>query len=313
MRVLLSNTLLVLLAACSDSGTPTGTCATSADCPDGTCVDGMCETGTADSGTPDTGTIADTGVRDTQPPPSDAPMCEVTETPEMTCNGIDDDCNGYVDDIDEAGDGICDCLAVGVLGSPGPLASSSFQAWLEGRGTSVVRFGTDAATTLSADMLTPYDIVILDQLPKEYSPEEAAALLAYVEDGGGLISMTGHNGSSDLPRANSILAPLGASYVPGLMTAPVEDWSTHPISMGISSVTFRGGYEVSATGTDTVVARLMSVPVGVALERGDGRAFIWGDEWIEYDSEWTTMPMIAQLWANMFAWVGPMDRCVILM
>jgi hypothetical protein len=57
----------------------------------------------------------------------------------------------------------------------------------------------------------------------------------------------------------------------------------------------------------------MSVPVGVALERGDGRAFIWGDEWIEYDSEWTTMPMIAQLWANMFAWVGPMDRCVILM
>jgi len=299
------------LAGCGDDGTGTTppVCETSTDCVDGICVDGTCEMRTDP---PDTGML-DTSPSDTRPPPPiDAPMCTATETPEVSCNLLDDDCNGQIDDVDAAGDGICDCLSIGVLGDPGPLASSSFQAWLEGRGTTVERFGMDAAE-LTAPLLTGFDVLILDRLPREYTAEEAAVLLAFVQGGGGVIAMTGHDGGADLPRANTLLAPLEVAYTPGLFTEPVVDWAMHPISIGISSVTFRGGYQVSATGTSTEVARLAGgTPVGIALERGEGRAFIWGDEWIQYDSEWTTMPMIQQLWANMLGWVGPQDRCNVL-
>lgn len=302
--------LVGALIACGDDSS-SNECVTTADCVVGVCVDSECvpatDSGPIDSSTPDT-SLPDTSLPDTRP--DDAPMCMATETPEATCNGLDDDCNGLIDDIDVGGDGICDCLNIGVLGSPGPLASSSFQAWLEGRGTSVARFGEDGST-LSTDVLVPFDVVILDRLPREYTAEEAGVLLAFVEGGGGVIAMTGHDGSADLPRANTLLAPFEVAYVPGLITEPVEDWTAHPISMGISSVTFRGGYAISSSDTD--IARIGGMPVGVVLERGDGRAFIWGDEWIEYDSEWTTMPMIQQLWANMLGWVGPRDRCDVLL
>ncbi|HSQ67917.1 MAG TPA: hypothetical protein VLM85_32125, partial [Polyangiaceae bacterium] len=35
------------------------------------------------------------------------------------------------------------------------------------------------------------------------------------------------------------------------------------------------------------------------------RDFVWGDEWIEFDSQWSTLPEIKQLWVNVFAWVAP--------
>jgi hypothetical protein len=238
-------------------------------------------------------------------------MCVATESLEFSCNLLDDDCDGLIDDVDVAGDGFCDCLSIGVLGAPGPLASSSFQAWLEGRGTTVARFGEDGATLTEATF-APFDVIIVDRLPREYASEEAAALFAFVQGGGGLIVMTGHDGGSDLPRANTLLAPFEVAYVPGLLTSPVTEWAAHPISEGIASVTFRGGYHVAATGASTPVASLSGEPVGVALERGTGRAFVWGDEWIEYDSEWSSMPMITQLWLNLVSWVGPQDRCLVL-
>jgi hypothetical protein len=61
------------------------------------------------------------------------------------------------------------------------------------------------------------------------------------------------------------------------------------------------------------VARLPDGAAGVAVELGEGRAFIWGDEWIQFDSEWSTMPEITQLWVNALGWLGPRDRCVVLL
>ena len=42
-----------------------------------------------------------------------------------------------------------------------------------------------------------------------------------------------------------------------------------------------------------------------------GRAFVWGDEWIEYDSEWSSMPRIPELWLQVFAWIAPANRCML--
>jgi hypothetical protein len=51
------------------------------------------------------------------------------------------------------------------------------------------------------------------------------------------------------------------------------------------------------------------VPVAYAVQMGSGRAFVWDDEWIQFDSEWSTMPEIRQLWIQVFAWISPMGNC----
>ncbi len=38
---------------------------------------------------------------------------------------------------------------------------------------------------------------------------------------------------------------------------------------------------------------------------GQGRAFLWGDEWIEFESESSSMPQISQLWLQVFNWIAP--------
>jgi hypothetical protein len=240
-------------------------------------------------------------------------MCMATESPEVTCNLLDDDCDRQVDNVDVGGDGICDCLRIGVMGNPGANPSANFQAWLESRGTTTMRFGLDNAPLTLAD-LTPFDVVILDRLVREYTADEANILRTFVEGGGGVMVMTGHDGGDDLPRDNSLLSAFGLAYQPGLLNGPVEQWEPHEISTGITSVTFRGGYHVIATDAtpNMPIARLADGLVGIAQERGMGRIFAFGDEWIEFDTEWSTMPMIARLWANVLAWLGPRDRCDVL-
>ena len=72
-------------------------------------------------------------------------------------------------------------------------------------------------------------------------------------------------------------------------------------------MTFAGGYNLgdlpNAEGS-TVVAQLSSGPVGLALERGQGRAFVWGDEWVEFDSQWQSMPEIKTFWINALSWLN---------
>jgi hypothetical protein len=310
---------LCFFSACGDDDVAPrpGACAVTADCAAGArCVDGACVLRA------DAGRDAGEGERDAGPPPDLGardlgPMCTASEMPERTCNRLDDDCNGAIDDIDVAGDGLCDCLQIGVMGNPGSLASSSFQAWLTARGTSVTRFSLDA-TPLTAEQLAMFDVVILDRLVREYSAEEAALLRDFVAGGGGVLAMTGYDGSgADRTRPNGLFAGLGIEYLPELRNGPVTMFEAHPLTEGLRSVTFAGGYRVGelagAPGTRMTVARLPDGAAGVAVELGEGRAFIWGDEWIQFDSEWSTMPEITQLWVNALGWLGPRDRCVVLL
>ena len=139
-----------------------------------------------------------------------------------------------------------------------------------------------------------------------------------VDAGGGLISMSGYDNTSTDFRANVLLAPLGVAYVPPLVslscTVPVTSFAVHPITQGLTDVTFCGGYGVAdignSTSTRTPIAFYPGAdgglsPVGYAIQMGGGRAFVWGDEWIEFDSEWSTNAQIKQLWVNIFKWVAP--------
>jgi len=212
-------------------------------------------------------------------------------------------------DATAADGGGCTTLNIGIVGNPGSNSSSNFQQWLVSAGTSVTRIQTNATDpAITSGTLAPFDVVILDWLARDYAPSEAAVLQARINAGGGLITMTGYNGTSTDFRANVLLAPFSVAYSGGLLNGPVTNFAPHPITSGLTSVTFAGGYAVSDLGgggsTRTAIASLTS-PVAYAIQLGAGRAFVWGDEWIEFDSQWNTLPEIKQLWVNVFAWVAP--------
>ena len=246
---------------------------------------------------------------------STGPDCTpVTET----CNDLDDDCNGIVDDVDVGGDGICDCLNIAIFGNKGANPSAQFEAWLEAQGTQVDRIQTDN-TPLSKAILDKYDIVILDWLVRNYTPQEAALVADWVGTGGGLMSLTGHvNNNTVVDRPNSIIKPMGLSYnaSKGFFSGPVTQWlKPHPITDGITSVSFYGGLYIDIVddglGVNTVIGTLPQGPVAVAQERKAGKLFIFGDEWIEFDSEWQQIPQIKKFWANVLGWLSPQNFCTI--
>jgi hypothetical protein len=219
----------------------------------------------------------------------------------------------------------CMHLNIGILGNPGQNASSDFQQWLVNAGTSVQRIQTMAPTpVITAATLQPFDVVILDWLTRDYSAAEAAVFASFVISGGGVVAMSGYdNVTADDWHANSLLAPLAVAYSgPLLLDGPVTDFAMHPITAGLTSVTFDGGYAISdlggTSGTRTPIAFLANpqaagnVTVSYAIQMGSGHAFVWGDEWISFDSEWSTMPEIEQLWVQVFAWISPKNRCALM-
>ncbi len=213
-------------------------------------------------------------------------------------------------DVQAADGGGCTTLNIGILGNPGQNASANFQQWLVNAGTTVTRIETNAADpAITANMIAGFDVIILDWLARDYSPAEASVLQARIAAGAGLISMSGYNNTSADWRANVLLAPLSVAYSGSLLNGPVTTFANHPITAGLTSVTFTGGYAISdlggGTSTRTPIAFLGSDTVGYAIQYASGHAFVWGDEWIEFDSEWTTLPQIKQLWVNVFAWVAP--------
>jgi hypothetical protein len=238
-------------------------------------------------------------------------------TPEV-CNDLDDDCNDIVDDVDVGGDGICDCLNIALFGIKGGNPAAEFEIWLEAQGTKVDRIQIDN-TPLTQQIVDAYDIIILDRLVRNYTADEAKLLQGWVSDaGGGLMSMTGYTGgAADVDRPNSIIGPMGLSYnnSQGIINGPVVQWNMHPVSQDITSVTFLGGFYIDIKddgfAKNTVVATLPQGPVAVAQTRAAGKLLIWGDEWIEYDSEWKNIPQIKQLWVNILGWLSPAGYCSI--
>jgi hypothetical protein len=74
-------------------------------------------------------------------------------------------------------------------------------------------------------------------------------------------------------------------------------------------VTFNGGLPVtvpaSMASTFVPMAMIGTHVVGAAGPIGMGRALLFGDEWIEFDSEWSTMPPIPRFWQNSVEWTAP--------
>jgi hypothetical protein len=246
------------------------------------------------------------------------------------CDGLDNDCNGIIDDVDTGNDGICDCIKIATLGVPGTWGEGDvFGAWLSAR-------STNGATSLegqviTAQVLSHFDIIIAQnvnaQIPpdgsggigRNYSSEEVAALADFVKARGGLMTMTGYSDTSERTNVNALLSAFGLNYGSDQIlkqqngrTVAVRTWFPHATTSGISAIGVDNGYEArSDQDLGTVVAAQDGYAVGRALDVGAGKVFQWGDEWITYNSEWTEHPdyQVELFWLNIIKWLSPSNYC----
>ncbi len=239
---------------------------------------------------------------------------------EMTCGGAGEfglwgACSGGGDP--DGGTSLYGCRRIGILGAPGANPSANFQAWLETQGAIATRIhAAPGAPTLRREELDTFDLVVLDALQRAYTAEESMTLATWVREGGGLFSMTGHDGFTSTERHNTLLTAVGPTYdlSGGLLSGPAT-LLPHPSTLdtdGVSTlppVTFAGGRPVlvpAALMADVVpIATIGTNIVGVAGPLGEGHVLIFGDEWIEFDSEWASMPPIPRFWENSVRWLAP--------
>jgi hypothetical protein len=234
------------------------------------------------------------------------------------CDGIDNDGNGVIDDVDVGHDGICDCLRIATLGARGTAGVGDvFASWLSSRSDTGA---TDlAGATLTASLLAGYQVVVVQDvhgIGRDYSPDEVAALKAWVEGGGGVMTLIGYADTSERSNVNLLLASFGISYGPepilaktGGSTVPITEWTPHPLTLDVTKVGIDNGYPVNGGGT--LIARGGGWDVARAATPGKGHVFVWGDEWITFDSEWKDHPdyQVERLWLNAIKWLTPTKEC----
>ena len=127
-------------------------------------------------------------------------------------------------------------------------------------------------------------------------------------------------GYADYPQEvdniNRLLSPYDMSYdsrpvlqKQGNQTRPITVWQTHPTTDGISAVGVDNGYEVM--GSRTFIAEEQNISMAEVYTAGNGNIFVWGDEWICYDSEWQNLSdyQVERFWLNIIKWLTPEDEC----
>jgi hypothetical protein len=257
------------------------------------------------------------------PPDGDAgnPAVEV-------CDGIDNDGNGIIDDIDTGRDGVCDCLRVATLGYPGTWGSGNvFKDWLDAKiNSAVVSLG---AETLTPQALAAFQIVVVQDvradspgsqgpgngIGRDYSEAEIQALTDWVDRGGGLLTLSGYGVVSELGNVNRMLAPFGLSYEARAIfkgtgsAVTISHWSKHPISEGIQAVGVYGAYPVAGGSLLAWEPEPGNWDIGRVAEFGSGRVVAWGDEWISYTSKWNSDFQGERFWLNSLKWLTLAGHC----
>jgi hypothetical protein len=169
-------------------------------------------------------------------------------------------------------------LRVAFFGEGGAYDEDALWSFLRDYPAIVVRRRYDSIV-VDKSALEELDLVILDQPTRPFEPSEADALEKWVHAGGSLMSLTGYRiDTTDRLLQNELLRGFGISYEPnviffGPMVGRVTDFTPHPLSKGLTSVPFNGGYHVARSGSapSGSLARGEGGDVAVWLEDGSGR------------------------------------------
>ena len=260
---------------------------------------------------PDT---SDTSIGSIVDSPAEAPGQEASISP---VDGSSDGIGRVAVDggeIDGAGNPIAG-LRIAFVGTENPTSELALTTWLgQSTGVAPARILT-SATTLTAETLASYDVLILERLVRSYSQTEAALLASWVTGGGAVLSISGfYSSGSDTTYTNSLLSGIGiayGSYVLGSAGGPfyVSQLTSHPVTAGITSLPFWGGFTVQPAGIadglgmNTTLATSSDQPLGMVQVRGQGRVLVWGDEWIENDAVSATAD-IRRFWLQALTWLA---------
>jgi hypothetical protein len=245
------------------------------------------------------------------------------KSPEI-CDGIDNDDNGIIDDVDVGGDGVCDCLNIATVGGIGPYSTSGnvFAGWLNSRSP---RGAVELADQeLTPERLAPFQVVVVLHVGPTavyktpahhlFSNAEASAFESWVRRGGGVMTTIGltANESTEVVNVNQLLATLGMGYstTKVALNGDILRWVQHPITQGIGRIRSDNGVEPDGTGTTLAYDQEGHIALQVK-EVESGHVAVWGDEWITYDSEWVDVKgqQVEHLWLNLLKWLSPPTQC----
>ena len=247
---------------------------------------------------------------------------------EEVCDGVDNDLNGIIDDVDVAGDGVCDCLNIATIGAIGPWSNGGniFRDWLNTRSsTPAVELGDQELTD---EVLEPFQVIVVLYASTmeltggtqtlsahhEFSTAEVEAMSRWVENNGGLMTTIGYTAdeASEVENVNRLLGPFGLGYSTTnlSLTGFITDWSTHPVTDSVLNIFTDNGVEPTSGGI--TLAQDSDGRIALKVDEiGSGKVAVWGDEWITYDSEWEDVEeqQVERLWLNMLKWLTPEVEC----
>jgi hypothetical protein len=227
---------------------------------------------------------------------------------EAACDGVDENQNGIVDDVDKGKDGLCDCLHIGFLGALASDAGNktgAFETWLEERSDIPVTH-IAARDPLTAESLAGLQVLVIGNLSERangagYSAAEVEVLRHWIEtDAGGVISLAGYTArEGDVVPTVALLAPTGLGYdykgrgpgVLGIGAPPVIVRGivspNHPTMDGIHALGVYNAYPV--TGDGEVIVSDGAFNLAMAKTFGAGHVFAFSDEWVTQDALWSPM------------------------
>jgi hypothetical protein len=229
----------------------------------------------------------------------------------------------------------CKCIAIANIGAVGSSGTTvSYNTWLNTKSNARVD-SYPKPVRIDGSFLAQYDELIFQDISSwTITAEEASAIAAWVRDGGGLMSMSGYQGSeTEIAAINTILKPLGFAYsnMPGgggVLWMAVRDWNpAGPIAtnMGGLGVNVHNGRPVlnlnADSPNDTALLTIAQAANGTTFDLGytatvgSGHVFPWSDEWVTYTSDWddgTGTLNVEQFWYNAVAYLAPATACKVV-
>ncbi len=217
----------------------------------------------------------------------------------------------------------CPAFKLAVIGKPGKWGANpngdpdtALQDWLNSSSAGTAQADNfTSRPTLTTDFLASYSVIILASLSDDssngpwwtFSDVEVAAFRAWIENGGGVITLTGYSGSpSEIDPVNQLIGFSGITYSSNAVWGDCADvqtcncthsntlsaWNrTDPVianlSTGVTYVGFQNGRPINAPSDAHVAATDGGSNVLVGKVVGKGRVLAFGDEWITYTSQWT--------------------------